>query len=131
MAALDTNVVVRLMVGDDAAQARAAEKLVASEPCTVATSVLMECEWVLRGAYALDAPTIDASLRGFLALKNISPADPVLTQRTMDAYSAGSDFADAMHAAQCPDGERFVTFDKAFTKRAHNAGLRGVSLLKS
>ena len=34
MAALDTNVVVRLIVGDDAKQARAAEKLVASEPCT-------------------------------------------------------------------------------------------------
>ena len=51
MAALDTKVVVRLMVGDDAAQARAAEKLVAAEPCTVAPSVLMECEWVLRGPY--------------------------------------------------------------------------------
>ena len=70
MAALDTKVVVRLMVGDDAAQARSAEKLLASGPCTVAPSVLMECEWVLRAAYALDTPTIDASLRGFLALKN-------------------------------------------------------------
>ena len=131
MAALDTNVVVRLMVGDDAAQARAAEKLLASEPCTVAPSVLMECEWVLRGAYALDAPTIDASLRGFLSLKNISPTDPVLTQRTLDAYSAGVDFADAMHAAQCADGLRFASFDKAFAKRALKAGLRGVTLLKS
>ena len=131
MAALDTNVVVRLMVGDDAAQARAAEKLLASEPCTVAPSVLMECEWVLRGAYALDAPTIDASLRGFLSLKNISPTDPVLTQRTLDAYSAGVNFADAMHAAQCPDGLRFASFDKAFAKRALKAGLRGVTLLKS
>ena len=131
MAALDTNVVVRLMVGDDAAQARAAEKLLASEPCTVAPSVLMECEWVLRGAYALDAPTIVARLRGFLSLKNISPADPVLTQRTLDAYSAGVDFADAMHAAQCADGLRFASFDKAFAKRALKAGLRGVTLLKS
>ena len=73
MAALDTNVVVRLMVGDDAAQARAAEKLLASEPCTVAPSVLMECEWVLRGAYALDAPTIDASLRGMHGIGKIHP----------------------------------------------------------
>jgi predicted nucleic acid-binding protein len=85
---------------------------------------------VLRAAYALDTPTIDASLRGFLALKNISPADPVLTQRTLDAYSTGVDFADAMHAAQCPDGERFATFDKAFAKRAAKAGLRRVALLK-
>ena len=55
MAALDTNIVIRLIVGDDPKQARAAEKLVASEPCTVAPSVLMECEWVLRGSYRLDA----------------------------------------------------------------------------
>ncbi len=131
MAALDTNVVMRLMVGDDAAQARAAEKLVASEPCTVFPTVLMECEWVLRGCYALDAPTINACLRSFLALEHISAADPVLTQRALDAYSAGLDFADALHAAQCPDGERFFTFDKVFARRAPKAGLRGVGLLKS
>jgi len=131
MAALDTNVIVRLMVGDHAAQARAAEKLVASEPCTVAPSVLMECEWVLRGSYALDVATIDACLRSFLALENISPADPVLTQRALDAYSTGLDFADALHAAQCVEDQRFVTFDKSFAKRAPRAGLRLVSLLKS
>lgn len=131
MAALDTNVVVRLMVGDDAAQARAAEKLVASEPCIVCPSVLMECEWVLRGCYGLDAPTIDVCLRSFLALEHISAADPVLTQRALDVYSAGLDFADAIHAAQCPDGERFFTFDKTFARRAPKAGLRGVTLLKS
>ena len=131
MAALDTNVVLRLLLGDDAAQARAAEKLVASEPCTVTPSVLMECEWVMRSAYELDAPTIDASLREFLALKNIRAADLVLTQRTLDAFSAGLDFADALHAAQCGDGERFATFDKEFAKRATKAGLRGVVLVKS
>ena len=70
-------------------------------------------------------------MRGFLWLKNINPADPVLTQRTLDAYTAGVDFADALHAAQCADGLRFVTFDKAFAKRALKAGLRGVTLLKS
>jgi predicted nucleic-acid-binding protein len=131
MAALDTNVVVRLMVGDDAAQARAAEKLVASEPCTVCPTVLMECEWVLRGCYALDAPTIDACFRSFLALEHISAADPVLTQRTLDGYSAGMDFSDAMHAAQSKDGERFFTFDKVFAKRASKAGFKSVFLLKS
>ncbi len=131
MAALDTNVVVRLMVGDHAGQARVAEKLLASEPCTVAPSVLMECEWVLRAVYALDAATIDACLRGFLALHHIEPSDPALTLRTLDGYSAGLDFADALHAAQCPIDDRFVTFDRTLAKRATMAGLPGVTLLKS
>lgn len=130
MAALDTNVVVRLLMGDDAAQARAAEKLVTSEPCTVAPSVLMECEWVLRSGYGLDAATIEASFRDFLALRHISPSEPVLTQRTLDAYARGLDFADALHAAQCPDGTRFATFDKSLAKRGLKAGLAGVNLLK-
>lgn len=131
MAALDTNVVIRLLVGDDAAQATAAEKLVAAEPCTVSMSVLMECEWVLRACYALKAPVIEASFRDFLNLEHITAADAVLAQRVLDAYAKGLDFADALHAAQCPEGQRFVTFDKNFAQRASKAGLREVTLLKA
>ena len=131
MAALDTNVVVRLIVGDDPKQARAAEKLVASEPCTVAASVLMECVGVLRGSYQLDAALIAASLRGLLALHNIDALDAVLTQQALQGYEAGLDFADALHAAQRRDGERFVTFDRQFARRAPMAGVLAVSLLKA
>ena len=130
MAALDTNVVIRLLVGDDAAQARAAEDLVTAEPCTVSMSVLMECEWVLRACYALQAPTIEASLRDFLNLEHLTAADIVLAQRVLDAYAKGLDFADALHALQCIEGQRFATFDKNFVQRAGKAGLRGVTLLK-
>lgn len=129
MAVLDTNVVIRLLVGDDVAQARAAEQLASSEPCSVAMSVLMECEWVLRSSYALTAVDIDAALRAFLALENISAADPLLAQRVLDAYTKGLDFAAALHAAQCPEGERFLTFDKKLVERAAKAGLRGVARL--
>jgi predicted nucleic acid-binding protein len=131
MAALDTNVVIRLLVGDDVRQARAAEQLVSAEPCTVAMSVLMECEWVLRACYALQADAIEASFRDFLNLENISAIDPVLGQRVLDAYAGGLDFADALHAAQCSDGQRLMTFDKSFAKNARKAGLHGVTWLKS
>lgn len=129
MAALDTNVVIRLLVGDDAAQALAAEELVRSEACTVTMSVLMECEWVLRACYMLPATAIEASFRDFLNLENISPADAVLAQRVLDAYARGLDFADALHASQCADKQRLMTFDKHFAKNASKAGLHCVSLL--
>ncbi len=129
MAALDTNVVVRLIVGDHAAQARAAEALVVSEPCTIAPSVLMECEWVLRACYSLDAKLIGESLRDLLALENIDPLDPVLTRQALDGYQAGLDFADALHAAQRRDGASFATFDKPLARRAPKAGLTDVVLL--
>jgi predicted nucleic acid-binding protein len=131
MAALDTNVVLRLLVGDDKPQARAAERLVASQPCTVALSVLMECELVLRGVYGLNAATISSCFQSFLALENISAIDPVQTQRTLDAFGAGLDFADALHATQCPEGQSFATFDKTFARRAPKAGMHHVALLGS
>jgi predicted nucleic acid-binding protein len=131
MAALDTNIVVRLIIADDPKQARAAEKLVGSEPCTVAPSVLMECEWVLRGSFKLGAALIAASFRDLLALQNIDALDPVLTQRALQGYEAGLDFADALHAAQRRDGERFVTFDRQLARRAPKAGVLAVSLLKA
>ena len=130
MAALDTNVVVRLLVGDDAKQARAAEALVASEACTVAPSVLMECEWVLRAVYWLDPALIAASFRDLLALRHIETLDPVLTQQALRGYEAGLDFADALHAAQRRDGERFATFDRSLARRAPKAGVLAVALLQ-
>jgi len=131
MTALDTNVVVRLIVGDDARQARAAERLVASEPCTVAASVLMECEWVLRGIYRLDAALIAATFRDLLNLQHVDALDPLLTDQALRAYEAGLDFADALHAAQRRDGERFATFDRRLARRAPRAGVTGVDLLAS
>lgn len=131
MAALDTNVIVRLIVGDDARQTRLAEKLVTSEPCTIAPSVLMECEWVLRGSYQLSTDVIAASFRDLLALQNIDALEPVLTQQALRGYEMGLDFADALHAAQRRDGERFATFDKQLAHRAPKAGVLAVTLLKA
>ena len=131
MAALDTHVVIRLLIGDDAAQARAAQTLVESEPCTVSPSVLMECEWVLRGSYRLNVRMIASCLRDLLALQNIDALDPVLTQQALQGYDAGLDFADALHAAQRRDGDRFATFDRRLVRRAPKAGVLAVALLKA
>jgi predicted nucleic-acid-binding protein len=48
--AIDTHVLVRLFVGEDARQARRARKLLESNDVVVATTVLLEAEWVLRGS---------------------------------------------------------------------------------
>jgi predicted nucleic acid-binding protein len=112
-------------------QARATEKRVASEPCTIAAPVLMEYEWVLRGSCRLDAARIAASLCGLLALQNADALDPVLTQRALQGYEVGLDFADALHAAQRRDGDRFATFDRQLARRAPQARVLAVSLLKA
>ena len=131
MAALETDVVVRLIIGDDPKQARAAEKLISSQARTIAPSVLMECEWVLRAGCRLDAKLIAASMLDLLNLQNIEASQPVLTQRALQGYDAGLDFADALHAAQRIDGEAFAAFDKKFVRRAPKAGVSGVTFVKA
>ncbi len=126
MAALDTNVVVRLITGDDPRQTAQAKKLLERESCSIAPSVLMECEWVLRGAYGMDAARIAALFRQLLALGPITAQSSALIERVLDAVEAGMDFADALHALQTPEGESFATFDAALVKRSARAGLRGV-----
>jgi predicted nucleic-acid-binding protein len=130
MAALDTNVVVRLLMGDDLSQARAAEALVASESCTVSLAVLMECEWVLRAAYGLDAATIADLLAGLLALQNLDADDPLLASEVLLTYAAGLDFADALHALQARAHRSFATFDKTLVRRAGKLGLDHVQLAR-
>jgi len=49
--ALDTNVLVRLLVNDDPVQAELAADLIdVSSACFVPITVVLELEWVLRGA---------------------------------------------------------------------------------
>jgi predicted nucleic acid-binding protein len=55
----------------------------------------------------------------------------VLTQQALHGYEGGLDFADALHAAQRRDGERFMTFDRPLARRAPKAGVLAVSPLKT
>ena len=66
--AIDTNVLVRLLVRDNEAQYAAAQRLVdraaaADEPVLIVLGVLLETEWVLRSRYKLDKASIAAAYR--------------------------------------------------------------------
>lgn len=123
---LDTNIVVRLLVGDDPKQLARATALLEANACRVTAAVLMECEWVLRGFYKLDARTIALSLQEFLSIDDVSAEHPQQMQAIVEAYEAGLDFADAVHAYQRPEDEPLLSFDRQFVHRALKSGVRGV-----
>lgn len=58
MIAIDTNVLVRLLVRDDDVQARRAVALFEQNEIYVCKTVLLETEWVLRFGYELDGAAI-------------------------------------------------------------------------
>ena len=58
MVAVDTNVLVRLLTNDHAAQAARAAAVFQSGPVFIPKSVLLETEWVLRYSYGLNTAAI-------------------------------------------------------------------------
>ena len=76
METFDTNVVVRLLVEDDADQTRRAEQLwrsaLADGGVFLPAVVIIETGWVLRSAYRFDRATIVGALRRLLALEGVS-----------------------------------------------------------
>ena len=124
MISLDTNVVVRLLVNDDAAQARRARALLAAgHEVRLPVTVLLETEWVLRSAYGYPAAQVMTFLRAALGLPGVSTDNAPAVAAAITACEQGLDFADALHLALAlsGDAERFYTFDANLRRRAPRA----------
>jgi predicted nucleic-acid-binding protein len=118
MQAVDTNVLVRFLTQDDAAQAARATALIKRQEVWIAKTVLLETAWVLRSLYAFDQARIVAALRSLAGLENARLEDSGSIARAFELADAGLDFADALHLVSMGAAESFVTFDRKFASRA-------------
>ncbi len=126
MIAIDTNVLVRLLVNDHPAQSKASHRLFSSEDIFVPDTVLLETEWVLRAAYELQPADVCLAFRRICGLPNVSLADAALVAQVIDWHEAGFGFADAFHLALSKDQEAMKTFDAAFIRNARQLTNRRV-----
>ena len=127
MIAVDTNVLLRLLTGDDANQAAAARALFAAEPIWIAKTVFLETGWVLRSLYGFDEGAIRVAFAKLLGLKNVHAEDEPSLAAALEIAKRGIELADAMHLTSRPPGARFVSFDKSFVQRAKRAGVSDIS----
>ena len=120
MPAIDTNVLVRSLVGDDPEQSARALKLV--EDCAsrgeflfIPLTVILELEWVLRARYGFARDSILAALSGLLESREFEFQDEPSVERALDLYrSTNADFAECLHLACAITHDRtpFLTFDR-------------------
>jgi predicted nucleic-acid-binding protein len=115
MIAVDTNVLVRLLVVDDSAQCDAARALVESQRVLILRTVLLETEWVLRSRFGLARSLIHRFFAGLAETSGIEIEAESATRRAIDAYAKGVDFADALHA--CAAAVPFHTFDERLLRQ--------------
>ena len=123
MEALDTNVVVRLIVRDDDEQCAQAERILRELTATggawLCSIVVVEVAWVLRVAYRFDRATIAAALRRLASIGGIQLEDPATIQRALVAYEGGSaDFSDyfIVESARFHGAVPVHTFDERLSR---------------
>jgi predicted nucleic-acid-binding protein len=111
---VDTNVLLRAVVQDEAAQAKIAVKML-TEATLIAIALPCLCEfvWVLRKVYACQAEDIVLAIRALLATANVEMNRPAV-EAGLRMLEAGGDFADGAIAyeGQSLGGDTFVSFDK-------------------
>jgi len=116
--AVDTNVVVRLLTGDDLAQADRARAIFEREEVLLVKTVILESEWVLRRLYRFRSDRIVEAFVALISLPNLICEDPSAVVDAIQWMRAGLDFADALHLASARPAGRFATFDGKLARRA-------------
>lgn len=125
MRAIDTNILVRALVRDDAAQATRANALLSANEVYIPVTVILELEWVLRSRYAFTSVVVAQAIEKIVSLGNVvvGERDAVLTA-TARAIQ-GWDFADALHHALSEGCDDFTTLDADLVKRARSGSKAG------
>ncbi|MDR3369213.1 type II toxin-antitoxin system VapC family toxin [Rhodoferax sp.] len=124
MAALDTNVLVRFLVQDDAKQGLLARELIRSilakgEPLFVPVTVMLELEWVLRSNFGFDKAQIILTLSNLLAAAELSFESETAVDVAVELFRQNkADFSDCVHVALCHAAGMtpMWTFDRAASK---------------
>lgn len=123
MRSVDTNIVVRYLVNDDPHQFAIARNIFRSGEVFVATTVLLETEWVLRSAYRYKTDALLDALAAVAGIPGVTIEDPAALTEAIALCREGMDFADALHLAASAGCDTFLTFDR---KLVQGAGGRAV-----
>jgi predicted nucleic-acid-binding protein len=128
---LDTNVLVRFLLGDDGGQAEAARAAIAGAvesgtPVVISLLALLETEWVLRSRAGLDKKAVVALFKTLLEARDVVFDHEEAVEEALYTFeNSRADFAECLMAAHyrrlgC---EAMLTFDR------HAAKLPGGRLL--
>jgi predicted nucleic-acid-binding protein len=130
MIGLDTNVLARYYIDDEAdveaqRQRLAARRLIESgQPLMVSKSVVLELEWVMRGYYSFNQAEVTRVIRHLLEQTGITVEGRDAVEQALSNCEAGIDFADALHHASYKSCDSVATFDdRKFARRAKKLGL--------
>jgi predicted nucleic-acid-binding protein len=125
MIGIDTNVLVRYIMQDDAKQARKATKLIESldsdNPGYIAIVSAVELYWVLTSCYELTGQQFAQALEAILRTRQLVVEQADQVARALRVFAQGkADFADCLIARSASGAGcvRTMTFDVGASKHA-------------
>ena len=118
MIAVDTNILVRLLLNDDLVQVQQSKQLFSQNDIYISDSVLLESAWVLKHSGKYTHLQIAEGLRRIGGFPTVSVENPKRLALAWEWVQDGLEFADAFHLADAQALNKFVTFDQKFVKRA-------------
>ncbi len=118
MVAVDTNIIVRLIVADDETQLQRALALAATEPMYVSLTVLVETDWVLRSVYGYDRGRIVVAIASLYQAFDIVFENPADVRWALERYALAGEFADYLHISAARPAGRFASFERRLVSRA-------------
>jgi len=125
--AVDTNILARYYLRDDAAQARIAGALLSAGNLFVPKTVVLELAWVLRSVAGQPSGKVADCLAHLISLPGITVEDHEQIESALRHCRDGIDFADAMHHAASHACSEMLTFDdRGYARKARTLGLKPV-----
>jgi predicted nucleic-acid-binding protein len=109
--AVDTNILARFYLHDDAAQGRVAASVLSAGDVFVPKTVILELEWVLRYVADQAEDKVIDCLAHLIALPGIIVEDRDEIEAALGYCRNGIDFADALHLAASNACSELLTFD--------------------
>ncbi len=119
MRAVDTNVLIRLLIADDDAQLATAEQIISTQFLILPT-VVMETVWVLTSNFRLSRAETADRLRRVLGVTTAILISEDAIFSALRQFEEGADFADMLHIALAAQasGTSFATFDQGIAKHS-------------
>lgn len=130
MIGLDTNILARYYIEDEADKEAQHQRLAAcrmiesGQPLMVCKTVILEFEWVMRGYYGFESAQVLSVLRHLLDLPHVDVEDRATVAQALSHSSTGIEFSDAMHLASYRTCTSMASFDdRKFARRVKRLGL--------
>ncbi len=124
MPSVDTNVLVRWLIEDDAAQVARVRKVFNTaiqnrDALFMPSTVILELEWVLRSRYRLDKASVLKVFNALLETQELEFQAESAIEWALHLYRSGTaEFADCLHAGLCAAANQMpmLTFDQKAAK---------------